>query len=376
MKRIGITSFATAGGSGIVATELGLALARTGEFEIHFITHALPHRLRHFEPNVFFHQVETASYPPFPHAPYSLSLASRMTEVARYHGLDLLHVHYAIPHAASAFLAQQMLGDEAIGVLTTLHGTDITLVGQDPSLFPLTRFVIQKSDSVSAVSQFLRDETYRVFDVDREIEVIGNFVDTTVFVPRPDLRAENPLGGAGIPLLIHASNMRPVKNIPRVIEVFARVRAKMPCRLAMVGDGPECIPARRLAEELGVAADVLFLGNQESTEELFAMSEVLLLPSETESFGLVALEAMSCAVPVVASRRGGLPEVVEDGRTGLLFEPDDVEGMATAVLGLLTDPARARAMGDAGRALAREKFCLSCVIHQYTDLYERTTPRR
>jgi N-acetyl-alpha-D-glucosaminyl L-malate synthase BshA len=179
-----------------VATELGLALARTGEFEIHFITHAPPHRLRHFEPNVFFHEVETASYPPFPHAPYSLALASKMTEVARYHGLDLLHVHYAIPHAASAWLAQQMLGDDAIGVLTTLHGTDITLVGQDPSLYPLTRFVIERSDSVSAVSDFLRAETQRVFEVDRPIEVIGNFVDTSVFVPRPDLRAANPPGPA------------------------------------------------------------------------------------------------------------------------------------------------------------------------------------
>lgn len=374
MRRIGITSFATAGGSGIVATELGLALARSGDFEIHFITHAPPHRLRHFEPNIFFHQVETASYPPFPHAPYSLSLASKMTEVARYHGLDLLHVHYAIPHAASAWLAQQMLGEQAIGVLTTLHGTDITLVGQDPSLFPLTRFVIERSDSVSAVSEYLSAETKRVFEVDREIEVIGNFVDTSVFVPRPDLRAANPLCPDGIPLLMHASNMRPVKNVDQVIRIFARVRAKLPCRLAMVGDGPECNPARQLAEELGVVEDVLFLGNQESTEELLAMCDVLLLPSETESFGLVALEAMSCAVPVVASRRGGLPEVIQHGKTGFLYEPHDTEQMARAVLGLLGDPARAREMGDAGRALARERFCISCVIHRYTDLYERTTP--
>jgi N-acetyl-alpha-D-glucosaminyl L-malate synthase BshA len=374
MRRIGITSFATAGGSGVIATELGLALARSGEFEIHFITHAPPHRLRHFEPNVYFHEVETASYPPFPHAPYSLSLASKMTEVARYHGLDLLHVHYAIPHAASAFLAQQMLGDEAIGVLTTLHGTDITLVGQDPSLFPLTRFVIERSDSVSAVSEFLRAETERVFEIDRPIEVIGNFVDTSVFVPRPDLRAQNPLAGPGVPLLMHASNFRPVKNVNRVVEVFARVRAERDCRLAMVGDGPEVQPARRLAEELGVAADVHFLGNQDSTEELLAMCDVLLLPSETESFGLVALEAMSCAVPVVASRRGGLPEVVRDGETGLLFEPDDVDGMSAAVSGLLANPDRAHAMGETARELAREQFCISCVIGQYIDLYDRTSP--
>jgi N-acetyl-alpha-D-glucosaminyl L-malate synthase BshA len=375
VRRIGITSFATAGGSGIVATELGLALARTGDYEIHFISHAPPHRLRHFEPNVYFHEVETASYPPFPHAPYSLALASKMTEIARYHGLDLLHVHYAIPHAASAWLAQQMLGDDAIGVLTTLHGTDITLVGQDPSLFPLTRFVIERSDSVSAVSEYLRAETHRVFGVDRDIEVIGNFVDTSVFVPRPDLRAANPLAAPGVPLLMHASNFRPVKNVEQVVRVFAEVRAQRECRLAMVGDGPEVNPAHRLARKLGVEADVQFLGNQDSTEELLAMSDVLLLPSETESFGLVALEAMSCAVPVVASRRGGIPEVVVDGETGLLFEPDDVPGMATAILDLLDHPEKARGMGQRAREVAREKFCISCVLHQYTDLYERTSAR-
>ena len=376
IRRIGITSFATAGGSGVIATELGLALARSGDYEIHFITHAPPHRLRHFEPNVYFHEVDTASYPPFPHAPYSLALASKMTEVARYHKLDLLHVHYAIPHAASAYLARQMLGKDAIGVLTTLHGTDITLVGQDPSLFPLTRFVIEQSDQVSAVSEFLRAETERVFKIERPIEVIGNFVDTSVFVPRPDLRADNPLADPGIPILMHASNFRPVKNIHRVVEIFAAVRARMPCRLAMVGDGPECNPAHRLARDLGIEEDVLFLGNQDSTEELLAMSDVLLLPSETESFGLVALEAMSCAVPVVASERGGLPEVVQDGICGLLFDPHDVAGMSEAVIALLKDPARAKAMGEAGRRIARERHCISCVIDEYTELYERTTPSR
>jgi len=375
MRKIGITSFATAGGSGIVATELGLALARTGNFEIHFISHAQPHRLRHFGPNVFFHEVETASYPPFPHAPYSLALASKMTEVARYHGLDLLHVHYAIPHAASAWLAQQMLGDDAIGVLTTLHGTDITLVGQDPSLFPLTRFVIERSDSVSAVSEYLAAETRRVFDIKRDIEVIGNFVDTSVFVPRPDLRASNPLAAPGEPLLMHASNFRPVKNVEKVVDVFAAVRAQRPCRLAMVGDGPEVQPARQRARDLGVEADVQFLGNQDSTEELLAMCDVLLLPSETESFGLVALEAMSCAVPVVASRRGGIPEVVADGEVGFLCGPGDVRGMAGAVLALLDDPALARRVGERGREIACERFCITCVIHQYIDLYQRTTPR-
>ena len=371
VTRIGITSFATHGGSGIVATELGLALARRGDFEVHFISHALPVRLRHFAPNVFFHEVEATNYPSFPHAPYSLTLASKMTEVARYHELDVLHVHYAIPHAASAYLAQQMLAPRPVGVVTTLHGTDITLVGQEPSFYPLTRFVIQRSDAVTAVSRFLRDETDRIFDPGRPIEVIRNFVDTQVFVPRPDLRADNPLTPSGTPLLMHASNFRKVKNIPRVLEVFARVRASMDCRLALVGDGPERSTAQTLARRLGVEDSVQFLGSQESMEELLAMADLLLLPSETESFGLVALEAMSCGTPVVASRRGGLPEVVRDGETGWLRDPDDVEGMAEGALRILRDEELARRMADRGRELACEVFCIRCVIEDYVELYDR-----
>lgn len=371
VTRIGITSFATQGGSGIVATELGLALARRGDFEVHFISNALPVRLRHFTPNVFFHEVEPANYPLFPHPPYSLTLASKMTEVARYHALDVLHVHYAIPHAASAYLAKQMLLPDPISVITTLHGTDITLVGQLPSFFPLTKFVIEKSDAVTAVSSFLRDETERVFGVGREIEVIRNFVDTQVFVPRPDLRANNPLTEPGVPLLIHASNFRKVKNLPGVLRTFARVRAERPCVLALVGDGPERGPAQLLAQELGVEGDVRFLGGQETMEELLAMADVLLLPSETESFGLVALEAMSCATPVVASDRGGLPEVVRDGETGFLHDPDDTEGMAHAAGRLLEDRALARRMGERGREIACEIFCIRCVIEDYVELYAR-----
>lgn len=376
ITRIGITSFATQGGSGIVATELGLALARRDDFEVHFISNALPVRLRHFTPNVFFHEVEPANYPLFPHPPYSLTLASKMTEVARYHALDVLHVHYAIPHAASAYLAKQMLLPDPISVITTLHGTDITLVGQLPSFFPLTKFVIEKSDAVTAVSSFLRDETERVFGVGREIEVIRNFVDTQVFVPRPDLRANNPLTEPGVPLLIHASNFRKVKNLPGVLRTFARVRAERPCVLALVGDGPERGPAQLLAHELGVEGDVRFLGGQETMEELLAMADVLLLPSETESFGLVALEALSCATPVVASDRGGLPEVVRDGETGFLRDPDDIEGMAHVVGRLLDDRTLARRMGERGREIACEIFCIRCVIEDYVELYARMGRQR
>lgn len=371
VRRIGITSFATTGGSGIVATELGLALAQRGDFEVHFISHALPVRLRHFTPNVYFHEVETTNYPPFPHTPYSLALASKMVEVTRYHDLDVLHVHYAIPHAPAAFLAQQMLAPSALGVVTTLHGTDITLVGQEPSFYPLTRFAIERSDAVTAVSEYLRRETQQIFRVERPIDVVHNFVDTEVFVPRPDLRANNPLRDGERPLIVHASNFRPVKNVPRVIEVFAAARAQRECTLVMVGDGPERNPAERLARRLGVADDVRFLGAQESMPELLAMADVLLMPSESESFGLVALEAMSCGTPVVASDRGGLPEVITTGETGFLHDPDDVEGMAASVLRIVGEEGLAPRLGRRAREVARERFCIRCVIDAYLDVYER-----
>ncbi len=367
--RVGITSFATQGGSGIVATELGIHLAQRG-YEIHFISNAMPVRLPAFEPNVIFHEVETSSYPPFPHAPYSLALATKMTEVARFHELDILHVHYAIPHAASSYLAKQMLRPTPIATVTTLHGTDITLVGREPSFFPLTRFVIEESDAETAVSSFLERETREVFDVQRDIKVIPNFVDTHVFVPQPKLREKNPLKEPGQKLIVHASNFRKVKNVDRVVQVFAQVRQTHDCRLVMVGDGPERGPAQRLGRELGVADHMVFLGHQESMAELMAMADVMLLPSETESFGLVALEAMSCETPVVASDRGGLPEVIEDGKTGFLHDPHDVDALSASVRRILEDPALARQMGLLGRARAVETYCIRCVIHDYTRLYD------
>jgi L-malate glycosyltransferase len=373
--RVGITSFASQGGSGVVATELGLALARRDDFEIHFISHAQPPRLSTFTPNLFFHEVETSSYPPFPHAPYSLALASKMTEVANYHELDVLHVHYAIPHAASSYLAKQMLAPRPIATITTLHGTDITLVGREPGFFPLTKFSIEQSDSVTAVSEFLARETHEVFEVEREIQVITNFVDTSVFVPRPDLRADNPLKRGDEPILLHVSNLRPVKNIPALVRTFAMVREQRHARLVVVGEGPERRPAEELARELGVAEDVLFLGNQESMAELMAMAQVLLLPSEHESFGLVALEAMSCGTPVVASSRGGIPEVVHDGRHGFLHEPHDIEGMAKSVLRILARGSLASELGERARADAVSRFCIRCVIDDYVDLYRDQAER-
>lgn len=368
--RIGITSFAAVGGSGIVATELGIHLARRG-YEIHFISNAVPARLTTFAPNIYFHEVEVVTYTPFPHTPYSLALATKMTEVARYHQLDILHVHYAIPHAASAFLAQQMLLPRRVATVTTLHGTDITLVGHVPSFFALTKFVIERSDAVTAVSKFLEVETRRIFGIDRPIDVIANFVDTSVFVPRPDLKAKRCFGGPSDHVLMHASNFRPVKNIPTVLQVFAQVRKQLPAKLVFVGDGPERGPAESLARELGVAPDVVFLGNQELIQEILPMADVLLLPSEHESFGLVALEAMSCGTPVVATNRGGLPEVVRPGETGFLHDPHDVDGQAASVLRLLRDPALADAMAQRARQVTEERWCISCVIEDYLALYDR-----
>ncbi|NNM34735.1 MAG: N-acetyl-alpha-D-glucosaminyl L-malate synthase BshA [Gemmatimonadetes bacterium] len=372
--RIGITSFATPGGSGIVATELGLHLAARG-YEIHFISSSLPARLSPFTPNVIFHEVETSSYPPFPHAPYSLALATKMTEVARFHELDILHVHYAIPHAASAFLAKEMIAPRPLATITTLHGTDITLVGREPSFFPLTRFVIERSDAVTAVSAFLERETMDTFQVRQPVRVIPNFVDTKRFKPRPDLRASNPLAPNGERLLIHASNLRPVKNVDRVVTVFAQVRQQIPCKLVVVGDGPDRGPAQRLGQRLGVEEDMVFLGNQESVEELIAMADVMLLPSEHESFGLVALEAMSCGTPVVASNRGGLPELLEHGETGFLHSPTDVDVQADSVLSLLRDDALHARVGQRAREVAVERYCVRCVITQYMELYDEVLAR-
>jgi N-acetyl-alpha-D-glucosaminyl L-malate synthase BshA len=366
--RIGMTSFAAQGGSGVVASELGLALASRGH-EVHFIANALPVRLREFEPKVFFHEVQTVQYPAFPHAPYTLALATKMTEVARYHDLEILHVHYAIPHAASAYLAQKMLAPSGIKVVTTLHGTDITLVGQEPSFWPLTQFLIEQSDVVTAVSHDLAQQTRQIFRTDREIRVIYNFVDPGHFRPRPDLKRNNPLAPAGEKVLLHASNLRPVKNVETVVRVFARVVAEVKCRLVIVGDGPERGPAERLAEKMGVCDRVTFLGARESMEELMAMADVLLLPSEHESFGLVALEAMSAQTPVVASKRGGLPELIEDGETGFLHEPEDIEGQSASVLRLLRDEALAKKMGERAREVAKERFCTDCILDSYLDMY-------
>jgi len=366
-RRIGITCYSHFGGSGVVATELGLALAVRG-YEVHFIAHRLPFRLRTFESNVFFHEAMAANYPVFEQAPANLALTTKMVEVTENHDLDVLHVHYAMPFAASAYLARQLLLPRQLGVVTTLHGTDITVVGVEPAFFRVTQFSIQSSDRVTAVSRFLKERAESTFAITRPIEVIYNFVDPDVFAPRR--RAGLRLAPPDTRILMHASNFRPVKNIATVIHVFAEVRKRITAKLVMVGDGPEKPAAEALARELGVDRDVLFLGNQDCMEELLPLADVFLLPSSSESFGLVALEAMSAEVPVVTSNVGGLPEVVEHGVTGFLHDVGHVPGYVASVMKLLTNEPLRRAMGRRARREAKRRFSADEMVGRYMQVYD------
>jgi N-acetyl-alpha-D-glucosaminyl L-malate synthase BshA len=366
-RRIGITCYSHFGGSGVVATELGLALAQRG-YEVHFIAHRLPFRLRTFESNVFFHEAMAANYPVFEQAPANLALTTKMVEVTENHDLDVLHVHYAMPFAASAYLARQLLLPRQLGVVTTLHGTDITVVGVEPAFFRVTQFSIQSSDRVTAVSRFLKERAESTFAITRPIEVIYNFVDPDVFAPRR--RAGLRLAPPDTRILMHASNFRPVKNIATVIHVFAEVRKRITAKLVMVGDGPEKPAAEALARELGVDRDVLFLGNQDCMEELLPLADVFLLPSSSESFGLVALEAMSAEVPVVTSNVGGLPEVVEHGVTGFLHDVGHVPGYVASVMKLLTNETLRRAMGRRARREAKRRFSADEMVGRYMQVYD------
>ena len=370
--KIGITCYPTYGGSGAVATELGIALAARGH-EVHFITYAQPFRLPSFLPRVFFHEVDVLRYPLFEYPPYDLALAVRMHEVVRDHGLQLLHAHYAIPHATSAWIAREMLEDQdkSVRIITTLHGTDITLVGQDPSFQAITKFSIERSDGLSAVSEYLRKETYSAFGCSTcAVEVIPNFVDPTVYdrALYPPLLREQV--GNKRKIMIHVSNFRPVKRVRDIVRIFARVQREIPAALVMVGDGPDRGAAEQEARDLGVAEHVYFLGKLDAVAPLLASADLFLLPSESESFGLSALEALACGVPVVCSNVGGLPEVVRDGVTGFLREAGDVEAMAVAALGVLRDRAAWDAMSAAAAADARARFGQDEIVAQYERFYE------
>jgi N-acetyl-alpha-D-glucosaminyl L-malate synthase BshA len=368
--KIGITCYPTYGGSGAVATELGIALAQRGH-EVHFITYQQPFRLPAFLPNVFFHEVDVGRYPLFEYPPYDLALAVRMHEVVRSHDLDLLHCHYALPHATSAWIAREMLRENGhdVTVITTLHGTDITIVGQDRSFHPIIKFSIEKSDRITAVSRYLRDETYYAFGcAGCSVEVIYNFIDPAVYDRQryPPLLREQMHGRK---VLMHISNFRPVKRVRDVVRVFARVLRDVPAELVMVGDGPERSDAEHEAASLGVAAHVHFPGKIDTVAPLLASADLFLLPSEKESFGLTALEALASGVPVIGCRTGGLPEVVRDGETGVLRDVGDVESMAEGARLLLTDEARWRQASAFGAQDARDRFSLEAIVSQYESLY-------
>jgi N-acetyl-alpha-D-glucosaminyl L-malate synthase BshA len=368
--RIGITCYPTYGGSGAVATELGLELARRGH-DVHLISYASPFRLRGFNARVSFHEVVPASYPLFEHLPYALALTVKQHEVALRERLDLLHVHYAIPHATSAWLAKQMMRDERdLKIVTTLHGTDITLVGQDPSYFTITKFSIEQSDRVTAVSEFLRQETYRAFDcVGCDVEVIPNFVSPLEYYPAADPSSRTGLAPPGHRILVHVSNFRPVKRLTDVIRIFAGVRRALPATLVLAGDGPEREPAEIEADRLGLRPHVRFIGKVENVADLLRGADLFLLPSETESFGLAALEAMACGLPVVATRVGGLPELVEDGESGALESVGDLEALTARAVAMLGDADRLAAMRAAALRRAAD-FAADRIVPRYERLYE------
>jgi len=371
--KIGITCYPTYGGSGAVATELGLSLAERGH-EVHFVSYAMPFRLNGFREGVYFHEVEMEEYPLFEHPPYSLALAVAMHGVAREAELDLMHVHYAIPHATSAWVASRMLAEEGhdLPIATTLHGTDITLVGIHPSFQPITRFSIRHSNGLTAVSEYLADQTHEDFDVPREdIEVIPNFIDPERYYPGREPCHRDALAPGGEKIVMHISNFRAVKRIPDVVMAFARIRDSVPARLVLVGDGPERPRAREIAERLGVAEHVVFLGKHAAVEELLHCADLFLLPSESESFGLAALEAMACGVPVVTSDAGGLPEVVLEGEVGHLLSVGDFEGMADAGAMILGDDAVQRRYAENARAHAVERYSVDRVVPMYEAHYQR-----
>jgi N-acetyl-alpha-D-glucosaminyl L-malate synthase BshA len=366
--KVAIVCYPSHGGSGVVASELALGLGNRGH-TVHIVSYAVPFRLREFHPNVRVHEVEVNTYPLFKYPPYTLGLATKIAQIASEEAIDVIHAHYAVPHAVSAFLAKQILGGTSPRIVTTLHGTDITLVGADESFFRVTKFAIEVSDAVTAVSRYLKERTLEAFGLTKPIEVIYNFVDTSRGPRgRPSDRSHWAPGGEKI--VVHASNFRPVKRVSDVVRIFELVRRQMEAKLLLVGEGPEKIFVRELVKELRLSGDVHFLGEQDYIENILAVSDLLLLPSEQESFGLVALEAMSCGVPVVGSRVGGLPEVVLHGETGYLLPVGEIREMADASLRLLSGAEEHARMAERGRRRAREHFEASMIIPQYERLYE------
>ncbi len=369
--KIGITCYPTYGGSGVVATELGKALAQRGH-EIHFITYAMPMRLDTYHDNIYYHEVDIPNYPLFEFQLYSLALAGKMVEVIKYEKLDILHVHYAIPHAISGYMAKQIISDRHdIKLVTTLHGTDITLIGLEPSFQPLVKFSLEQSDAVTSVSRFLREKTITNFNTQKEIEVIPNFVDTTLYTPGRNCRLREQVAPNGEVILGHVSNFRAVKRVPDTVYILEKVLEVMPAKLVLVGDGPERTETERLARDLGIIDHVKFLGKQNGLPQILSAMDIFLLPSQSESFGLSALEAMSCGVPVVATSSSGIPEVVVHGETGYVAEIGDVQRMAKYVVDILTNKKKRDTFSENARRRAVEMFDTELVIPKYEELYKR-----
>ena len=373
--KIGIVCYPTFGGSGVVATELGLGLAKRGH-QVHFITYRRPARLNSFHANVFFHEVTGEDYPLFEYPPYDTALASKMVDVVEYHKLDLLHVHYAIPHATVAYMARKVMLSRGryVPFIVTLHGTDITLVGNHRTFSPIVEFSINKADGVTAVSDFLRQKTFDSFDIDNEIETIYNFIDFDRFRRLDKEHFKKAIAPNGEPILVHTSNFRKVKRVEDVIRVFHKVYQEIPCKLLLIGDGPERGNLESLARELNLSHEIRFLGKQDAVEELLAIADLFIIPSANESFGLAALEAMACEVPVISTNVGGLPEVNTDGVTGFLSEVGDVDSMAENALRIIRDPETHRQFRERALARARE-FDISNVLPKYENYYERVIAR-
>ena len=378
--KIGITCYPTYGGSGVVGTELGIELAARGH-EVHFIAYQQPIRLNTDHPRILFHEVTVSQYPLFEYPPYDLALATRMAEVAEIYNLDILHVHYAIPHSVSALLARQMLAaadkPRKLPFVTTLHGTDITIVGADHSYLPVTRYAIENSDGVTAISNYLKQRTLKEFEVRNHVEVIYNFVNCDLYKRDPQAaehRAEFARPDERI--VVHVSNFRPVKRLCDVIEIFDRVQKKVPARLLLMGDGPERSRAEWLVNQKGLRKKVDFLGKVDRVHEKLSIADLMLVPSELESFGLAALEGMACEVPAIGTAVGGVPEVIEHGKSGYLAEVGDVETMARYAIELLSDEKRLREMGQTARWEAQARFCASKIIKEYENFYERVLERK
>jgi len=367
--KVGIVCYPVKGGSGVVASELGLALSSMG-VEVHFFSYALPFRLSGFDARFIFHQVEVSDYPLFAHSPYTLTLATRLAEESRRVGLDIIHAHYAIPHAVSGYLAKQILGTGGPKLITTLHGTDITLVGLDPSFFAVTKFSMEVCDGLTTVSTYIKDKTYSSFGIKNPIKVIRNFVDNMRFRPDQAGCDRSIFARPDEKIIMHMSNYRPVKNTPDVIRIFKLINDELSSRLVLIGDGPDAPKVLHMAEEMGLADRVLFLGGQDSVETILCKADLFLLPSASEAFGLAALEALACGVPVVGSIVGGLPELVRDGEVGYLEPIGDVEAMARRGIEILTDRELNQFMAQNARRLTVAKFDTKDIVKQYYDFYQ------